>query len=66
MAVANSSILLRGNKYNRKKVSNPEILYYKTLRIRNLRQMARFRSKLVLFILSDTNTRAWTNTLSYY
>ncbi len=28
--------------------------------------MDRFRSKLVSFILSVTNTQAWTNTLAYY
>jgi hypothetical protein len=41
-------------------------LYYKTLQIRNLQQMARFRSKLVLFLLSVTNPLAWTNTPGYY
>ncbi len=39
---------------------------YKTLRIRNLRQIARLHSKLVPFILSVTNTLAKTNTLAYY
>jgi heme/copper-type cytochrome/quinol oxidase subunit 4 len=38
-------------------------LYYKTLQIRILQQMARFRSKLVSFLLSVTNTLAWTNTI---
>jgi hypothetical protein len=41
-------------------------LYHKTSRIRNLRQMVRFRSKLEASHLSITNTQAWTNTLAYY
>jgi len=39
--------------------SNIEGLYYKTIRIRNLWQMGRFRSKLVSFLLSVTNTLAY-------
>ncbi len=43
-------------------------LYYKTLRTRNLQQMARFRNKLVSFLLSVewTNILVWTNTLAHY
>jgi hypothetical protein len=41
-------------------------LYYKTLRIRNLRKTVKFRSKLMLFLLSVTNTLVLTNTLAYY
>jgi hypothetical protein len=41
-------------------------LYYKTLRIRNLQQMARFRSKLVPLLMSVTNTITWTNPLAYH
>ncbi len=37
-------------------------LYHKTLRIRILRKMGRLRSKLVSFLLSETNTLAWKNT----
>ncbi len=53
-------------------VQAPGGLYYKTLRIRNLRKMARFRYKLVSFLLLVTNTPVWTrklartNTLAHY
>ncbi len=40
-------------------------LYYKTLRIHNLWPKARSRSKPQPFLLSDTNTLVWTNTLAY-
>ncbi len=41
-------------------------LYYKTIRISNLREMDRFRSKLLTFG-SDNDTLAWTNdALAYY
>jgi hypothetical protein len=36
----------------------PWTLYYKTLRIRNLRQMDRFRSKLVSFCFDNTHNLA--------
>jgi hypothetical protein len=50
------------------KGSNPDTrgLYYKTLRTRNLWQMAKFCSKLVPSLLSVPNTPAWTNTLAHY
>jgi hypothetical protein len=38
---------------------------YKTSRIRNLRQMNMFRSKVVSFLLLATNTSAWKNTLAF-
>ncbi len=41
-------------------------LYYKTLRIRNLHQMARFCSELVSLLMSVTNTITWTNALAYH
>jgi hypothetical protein len=41
-------------------------MYYTTLGINNLQQMARFLSKLVYFILSVTNTLARTYTLAYF
>ncbi len=41
-------------------------LYYKTLQIRNLPHMTRFRNKLVSFLLWVTNILAWINTLAYY
>jgi len=40
-------------------------LHYKALRIRNLREMDRFHSKLVPFLLAITNTLAWTKTQAY-
>ena len=46
-------------------VVSPRSLYYKTSRIRNLREMDRYQSKLVTFVL-DKYTLAWTNTLAYY
>ncbi len=41
-------------------------LYYKTLRIGNLRQIDWFRSKIVASHWSVTNMLAWTTTLAYY
>jgi hypothetical protein len=41
-------------------------LYYKTLHVRNSRQMARFFSKRVSFLLSVTNALVWANTLAYF
>jgi hypothetical protein len=41
-------------------------LYYKTLWAHNARQMDRFRSKLVSFILLVTRRIPITNTLAYY
>ncbi len=40
--------------------------YYKTLQIHNLWKMDRFRSKQESFLLSITNTLAWTDTLAFY
>ncbi len=41
-------------------------LYYRALRIRNLRKNERFFIKLVSIQLAVINARAWTNTLAYY
>jgi hypothetical protein len=46
-------------------VMAPWRLYYKTLWIRNLRKIDRFRCKLLSFLLSATNTLTWTSTLVY-
>jgi hypothetical protein len=43
----------------------PGVLYYTTLAIHNVREIDKFRSKLVL-ILPATNTLALTNNLAYY
>jgi hypothetical protein len=40
-------------------------LYYKTSRMRNLRRIGRFHSKLRSFLLSVTNLQARENTLAY-
>ncbi len=42
------------------------VLHYKILCTRNVRQMYRFRSKLVSCILPVTNTLALKNALAYY
>ncbi len=47
-------------------VSYSRGLYYKTLRTHNIRQVDRFRSKLVYFILSATSSLLLTNILAYY
>jgi hypothetical protein len=41
-------------------------LYYKTLRIRNLRENVRFRNKLVTLARTNTLLLEQTNTLAYY
>jgi hypothetical protein len=45
---------------------SPRGLYYKTLQVCNLQNTNRFRSKLVLFLLSVTHTLAFTNAQAYY
>jgi hypothetical protein len=40
--------------------------YNKTLRTCNLQEIDKFRRKLESFLLSVTNTLAWTNTLAYH
>ncbi len=55
-----SSLLQYEINYGLKKFCSTD--HYKTLRIRNLRKMERFLSKLVSFLLSVT----WTNTLAYF
>jgi hypothetical protein len=41
-------------------------MFYKTLRIRNLRENVRFRNKLVTLALTNTLLLEQTNTLAYY
>ncbi len=61
-----TSLLRKIVNYGRKTFYNPWDLYHKTSRIRNLQKIDRFCNKLVFFLWSVTNTRAWENSQAHY